>query len=113
MKKKKVLQNRRGAARSALNEVQNRHNEIQKIEKTLIELAQLFQDMEQLVVEQEPMVDQIDNRGQEIVENTSKANEELGGAVKSARSARRKKWWCLLIAREYNLCQLNPMLGSF
>jgi len=70
----------------------------------LIELAQLFQDMEQLVVEQEPMVEQIEARGQEIVDNTAKANVELGGAVKSARSARRKKWWCLLIAREYTSC---------
>jgi len=56
--------------------------------------------MEQLVVEQEPMVQQIEARGQEVVDNTGKANEELGVAVKSARSARRKKWWCLLIARK-------------
>lgn len=89
--------NRRGEARSALREVQARHNEIQRIEKTIIELAQLFNEMEQLVTEQEEMVQNIDQRGEEITTNVDKAQEELGGAVEKARSARRKKWWCLLI----------------
>jgi len=89
--------NRRGEARSALREVQARHNEIQRIEKTIVELAQLFNDMEQLVTEQEVMVENIDQRGEEVVTNLDKGTEELGGAVKSARSRRRKKWWCLLI----------------
>ncbi|TGZ84291.1 t-SNARE [Ascodesmis nigricans] len=92
--------NRRGEARSALREVQARHNEIQKIEKTIIELAQLFQEMDQLVTEQEPMVEQIDQRGEEIVQNVDKAQEEIGQAVEKARSRRRKKWWCLLIVRK-------------
>ncbi|KAF8252674.1 t-SNARE [Wilcoxina mikolae CBS 423.85] len=89
--------NRRGEARSALREVQARHTEIQRIEKTIIELAQLFNEMEQLVTEQEAMVENIDQRGEEITQNVDKAQEELGEAVGKARSARRKKWWCLLI----------------
>ncbi|KAF8414753.1 t-SNARE [Terfezia claveryi] len=79
-----MLGNRRGEARSALSAVQARHKEIQRIEQTIQELAELFQNMEQLVIEQEPMVEQIDQRGNEIQSD-------------SARSARRKKWWCLLI----------------
>lgn len=74
---------------------------MQRIEKTIIELAQLFNDMEQLVTEQEPMVENIDARGEEITHNVDKAQEELGGAVEKARSRRRKKWWCLLIVRKY------------
>lgn len=89
--------NRRGEARSALSAVQARHKEIQRIEQTIQELAELFQNMEQLVIEQEPMVEQIDQRGHEIQEDVSKAHQELETAVTSARSARRKKWWCLLI----------------
>jgi len=89
--------NRRGEARSALREVQARHNEIQRIEKTIVELADLFTQMEQLVVEQEPMVDMIDQRGEEITQNVDKAQEEITEAVEKARSRRRKKWWCLLI----------------
>jgi syntaxin 1B/2/3 len=89
--------NRRGEARSALREVQARHNEIQRIEKTIIELADLFTQMEQLVVEQEAMVENIDQRGEEVTTNVVKAQEEIGEAVEKARSRRRKKWWCLLI----------------
>lgn len=89
--------NRRGEARSALREVQARHTEIQRIEKTIIELAQLFSEMEQMVTEQDEMVQVIDQRGEEITHNVEKAQDEIGGAVEKARSARRKKWWCLLI----------------
>ena len=92
--------NRRGEARSALSAVQARHKEIQRIEQTIQELAELFQNMEQLVIEQEPMVEQIDQRGHEIQADVAKAHTELETAVESAKSARRKKWWCLLICRK-------------
>jgi syntaxin 1B/2/3 len=92
-----VMQNRRGAARSALAEVRSRHTEIQKIEKTMVELAQLFEDLNQLVVEQEVMVDQIETHGVNIHDDTKNANQQLTHAIDSARGARRKKWWCLLI----------------
>lgn len=89
---------RRGEARSALSAVQARHKEIQRIEQTIQELAELFQNMEQLVIEQEPMVEQIDQRGHEIQEDVTKAHTELQTAVTSAKSRRRKKWWCLGIS---------------
>jgi syntaxin 1B/2/3 len=88
---------RRGQAQSALRAVESRHEAIQKIEQQMIELAQLFQDMEALVVQQEPAVMQIEQKGEEVADNVDKAHIELGGAVDSARAARRKKWWCLLI----------------
>ena len=105
-------QTRRGEARSALQEVQARHTEIQRIEKTIVELAELFNQMEQLVTEQQTMVDNIDMRGEEVVHNVGKAQDELGGAVDKARAARRKKWWCLLIARKYTL-SLASMISAF
>ncbi|KAJ9150162.1 Snare protein nsyn1 [Coniochaeta hoffmannii] len=86
---------RRGQARAVLSAVQDRHAAIQKIEQQMIELAQLFQDMDTLVVQQEEQVQQIEQKGEEVVENLDKGNVELGGAVKSARGARRKKWICL------------------
>jgi syntaxin 1B/2/3 len=89
--------NRRGEAQSTLSNVRTRHAEIQNIEKTIIELSQLFQDMENLVVEQEAAVENIEIKGEEVRENVDKGQEELGGAVKKARSARTKKWWCLFL----------------
>lgn len=86
---------RRGQARAVLSAVQDRHAAIQKIEQQMIELAQLFQDMDTLVVQQEEQVAQIEQKGEEVVENLDKGNVELGGAVNSARGARKKKWICL------------------
>jgi t-SNARE complex subunit (syntaxin) len=58
--------------------------------------------MEQLVTEQEEMVQNIEHRAEEVTENVDKAQAELGTAVDKAKSARRKKWWCLLIVRMFS-----------
>lgn len=97
-----IQSDRRGEAQSVARNVSQRHEDIQKIERQMIELAQLFQDLEALVVQQEPAVTQIEQRGEEVTEHVAKANTELGGAVDKARAARRKKWWCLGIARKLN-----------
>ncbi|KAH8594678.1 t-SNARE [Bisporella sp. PMI_857] len=86
---------RRGQSRAALNAVENRHAAIQKIESQMIELAELFQDMEALVVQQEAAVTNIEMKGEEVVENMDKGTQEIGVAIKSARNARKWKWWCL------------------
>jgi syntaxin 1B/2/3 len=88
---------RRGQSRAALSAVENRHAAIQKIEAQMIELAQLFQDMEELVVQQEPAVVNIEQKGEEVVENMDKGNQEIATAIVSARARNRKKWWCLCI----------------
>lgn len=66
-------------------------------------IAQLYQDLEAAVVQQEPAVTQIEQRGEEVTEHVAKANTELAGAVDKARAARRKKWWCLGIVGQHNL----------
>ena len=95
--------NRRGQAQSALSAVQSRHEAIQKIERQMIELAELFQDMENLVVQQEAAVTNIEMKGEEVVENMDKGTEQIGVAVKTARATRKKKWWCLGICGMYFL----------
>jgi syntaxin 1B/2/3 len=97
--------NRRGQAQSALSAVQSRHEEIQKIERQMIELAELFQDMENLVVQQEAAVTNIEMKGEEVVVNMDKGNEQLTSGIKSARNARKWKWWCLGICGMFCLIQ--------
>ena len=99
-----MTSNRRGQAQSALHAVEGRHQAIHKIEEQMIELAQLFQDMEAAVVQQEPAVEIIDQKAEDTQMNISKGNEQLDQAVVKARSARRKKWICLGIASKSNLC---------
>ncbi|KAF4970513.1 hypothetical protein FSARC_2481 [Fusarium sarcochroum] len=86
---------RQGRARAALSAVQDRHQALVKIEQQMVELAQLFQDMDTLVIQQEAAVTQIEQKGEEVVENLDKGNEEIGVAVNTARKTRKKKWICL------------------
>lgn len=88
---------RQGQSRAALSAVEDRHKAIQKIEQQMIELAELFQDMEALVVQQEASVANIEMKAEEVVENLDKGTEEIGVAIESARARNRKKWWCLLV----------------
>jgi syntaxin 1B/2/3 len=99
--------NRRGQAQSALSAVQSRHEEIQKIERQMIELAELFQDMENLVVQQEAAVTNIEMKGEEVVDNMHEGNEQIGVAIKSARNTRKWKWWCLGIVGMFEILFLG------
>lgn len=94
---------RQGRARAALTAVQDRHRALEKIEQQIAELSQLFQDMDTLVIQQEAAVMQIEQKGEEVVENLDKGNEEMGVAVKTARATRKKKWICLAICGKYLL----------
>ncbi|KAI1392894.1 t-SNARE [Hypoxylon trugodes] len=87
--------NRRGQAQSVLSAVQDRHAQLKKIEQQMIELAQLFQDMDTLIVQQEVAIANIEQKGEEVVENLDKGNQEVGTAVNTARATRKKKWICL------------------
>ena len=94
---------RRGQARAVLSAVQDRQAALEKIERQMIELAQLFQDMDTLVVQQDVQVTQIEQKGEETVENLDKGNQEMEVAVTTARKTRKKKWICLGISGMYPL----------
>lgn len=93
---------RRGQSRSVLGAVESRHKAIQNIEKQIVELARLFEDLNALVVQQDPMIHTIEQKGEEVQDNVVKGNVEMDGAITKARSARRKKWYCLLITGKYH-----------
>ncbi len=93
-----VLQSdRRGQVQSTLSAVSARHAAIQKIEQQIIQIAQMAQDLDAVVTEQDAAVVQIEQKGEQVTENVGKANQEISGAIVKARSRNRKKWWCLLI----------------
>jgi syntaxin 1B/2/3 len=107
--------NRRGQAQSVLSAVQDRHAQLEKIERDIIELAQLFQDMDTLVIQQEVAITNIEQKAEETVEHFDKGNEQLVVAVDTARKTRRKKWMCLglacklqMIIREHRGALANP-----
>lgn len=64
----------------------------------MIALAQLFQDLDAAVIQQDVAVQNIEQQGEQVEENVAKGNVELGGAIEKAKAARRKKFICLGIA---------------
>jgi syntaxin 1B/2/3 len=86
---------RHGEARSALREVQSRHQDIQKIERTITELAQLFNEMSIMIEIQESAIDNIETKAQETETQMESGLQHTEQAVVKARSARRKKWYCI------------------
>ncbi|KAK9768646.1 hypothetical protein K7432_000560 [Basidiobolus ranarum] len=91
-----VLNSSRGEARRVMKNVQDRHEDIVKIEKNIIELANLFQEMHLLVEEQDEVVQSIEQQMNSTVDHTANANAQVDTAIGHARSARKKRW-CIFI----------------
>jgi len=83
---------RRGEARRALQEVQDRHEDVRKIEQTILELSQLFQEMAQMVDSQGGMMDSIENSVSSAAQYTEEAVVHLDKAIEHRLSARKKLW---------------------
>ncbi|GAA5976817.1 hypothetical protein JCM10908_005640 [Rhodotorula pacifica] len=85
------------AARGALREVQNRAVELARIEHTLIELAQLFQDMAVMAEAQDVVIVEIEQTAANVSHDMEKGVEQVQVAVKHARNARKMRWICFWI----------------
>jgi len=88
---------RYGESRAAYREVQERHEDIRKIERTLAELAQLFGDMDVLVAEQDDTINAIETSASQVQKDTEAGLGQTEKAVVHARSARRKRWYCFFL----------------
>ncbi|KAF9069883.1 t-SNARE [Rhodocollybia butyracea] len=89
--------NRYGESRAAYREVQERHEDIKRIEKTLGELAQLFNDMSVLVEQQDETIQNIETTAGIVEKDTEAGLNYTEKAVVSARAARKKRWICFII----------------
>lgn len=104
---------RRGQAQSTMRNVQQRHDAIQQIERTMLELQQLFQDLDAAIVQQEPLVQNIEQKAEITNTHLAAGNEHVGTAVKSARAARKKKWICLGIVGKSHPPSRSVLRSSF
>ncbi|KDN42196.1 t-SNARE, partial [Tilletiaria anomala UBC 951] len=86
---------RPGEARTALREVQERHEDIRKIERTLAELAALFNDIDILLTEHGDEVSAIFHTTEVSKEAMKEAESYLAQGAEHARRARRRRC-CIL-----------------
>lgn len=89
--------NRTAAANTVLGAVRARHNDIQQIEKTMMELNRLMEDLATAVVLQDAPVQQIEQHTHNVQQDTEAGNKQLDKGIRSARNARKMKWICFWI----------------
>ncbi|KAI1093170.1 t-SNARE [Rostrohypoxylon terebratum] len=89
--------NRTGQASTVLGAVRTRHNELQRIEQTLVELAAMFQDLAVLIEQHEPYVQQAEENAQNTAKYMDEGNTHVKKGIIHARNRRKWKWWCLFI----------------
>lgn len=87
--------NRSGQASAVLGAVRARHNELLRIEQSIVELAQLFQDLDTLVVQQDAPIQRAEEQTEQTVTNLQEGNKQVEIATDHARRARKLKWWAV------------------
>lgn len=86
---------RRSEALGVLSNARQRRAAIEQIERAISELQEIFQDLDTVVVEQEPMVQELEQRTTDTQQAMERGNVHLDGAIAKARAARKRKWICL------------------
>lgn len=88
------------ATKQALNEIESRHDEILKLERSIRDLHDMFQYLAMEVEAQGEMVNRIENNIIQSSNYIEKAKEDTKKAVSHQQKARKKKLWiaiCLAI----------------
>lgn len=78
---------------NTVEEIKERHRAIQQLERSLMELHQVFLDMAVLVEAQGEMLNNIEVHIKKSQDHVAQANKELQGAKEQQRSMR--KWMCI------------------
>ncbi|KAJ2998970.1 Syntaxin-1A [Globomyces sp. JEL0801] len=84
-----VNSSQRVEAKKALEDIQNKHREVQRIEKSILELGQLFADMAVLVQAQGEVIDQIAVHIDNAVVDTEEGVQAMSRAVKIQKKTRK------------------------
>ncbi|KAI8067652.1 t-SNARE [Gilbertella persicaria] len=84
-------------SKAVLSEVTKRHDDIKHIEKTIIELHQLFMDMQMMVEQQQATLDVVEHHANTTSNDIEQGNVFLTKAIATARSTRTKKWCCFFL----------------
>ncbi|KAK4180531.1 t-SNARE [Triangularia setosa] len=87
--------NRSGRASEVLGNVRARHNDMVKIERSINELVDLLDILNQQIVQQGNIIEDVAQKAEQTTDHLGNANTQIQTAVKSARNRRKLKWWCL------------------
>ncbi|KEI39055.1 uncharacterized protein L969DRAFT_18129 [Mixia osmundae IAM 14324] len=92
-----VNSNRYGDARAAYKETQTRNEDIKQIERTIGELAQLFNEMAMMIEQQDEQVKAVEVQAAGVETDMQNAGQQIHKGKLSAIAARKKRWICFII----------------
>ncbi|KAI8462150.1 t-SNARE [Phakopsora pachyrhizi] len=87
---------------TAFNEVKERHQQLKRIETTLTELMEMFNDLATMVEEQDQVIKDVENGAVEVEKDMEQAGQHITKARDSAAAARKKRWICFFIVTNNN-----------
>lgn len=87
----------RADSKKVLEKMMSRQKSIQKLEKSLLGLHQLFLDMQLLIQMQGKVINRIEDNVNEVKEYTEVAAKEMDAAVVYQKAAWKKRMWFFLI----------------
>lgn len=90
-----LQQARSQQAVAALNSVQDRQRELARLQENVVELAQLYKQLEQLMMEQDLTFQQIEESVKRTEVDLESGLGQTHQALQDATSARKKKWMTL------------------
>lgn len=99
-------------SKETLAQIIETRNDIYKIEASMRELNQLFNDLAALVTDQGEVMDQVLHNVQQATQYVEKGNQNLQDAKKYAKSSRKKMCWIIMLLFVILLFILAPVLGA-
>jgi syntaxin 1B/2/3 len=85
---------RRQGAQNTLDAVQERHEDIRRLAKSVQELSTLFEEMQTLLEHQSQVLDTIESSAEQVTGDLEVGVKHVEKAAVTARATRRKKWIC-------------------
>jgi syntaxin 1B/2/3 len=85
---------RRNNAQNALDAVQERHEDIRRLAKSVQDLSVLFEEMQQMLEAQSKVLETIEQSAYETTGHLEAGVQYVEKAKVSAKATRRKKWIC-------------------
>jgi len=94
--KRAILQAGRGNIKDTLAEIQERHSAVKELERSLLELHQIFLDMAVLVEQQGEMLNNIEAQVAKSVDYVAKGTEVLVKAKELQKNTRKYMCWAMI-----------------
>ncbi|XP_031171270.1 syntaxin-4 [Sander lucioperca] len=101
------------ATRQALNEIESRHDEILKLERSIRDLHDMFQYLAMEVEAQGEMVNRIETNIKNSADYVEKAKENTEKAVTYQQKARKKKVWIAICCAILLLILIISLVTTF